>query len=141
MFKTWPNRFATIDSAKPFVGHPEALANHVYANRMGNKSPGDGWKYRGRGAIQITGRTNYVCVGKECGLPLAEQPDLAADPENALLLACGYWTYHNLSVWAARLDFKGLTRAINGGYNGLEERRRLLSQLALEYEHAVRALQ
>ncbi len=138
MCAVWPSRFTSLAQAKTYEGHPEALANYVYANRMGNTAPGDGYRYRGRGAIQITGKSNYKVVGEACGLPLVDIPELAADPENALKIAIAWWQYHKCAVWCDRRDFKGLTRVINGGFNGLPERRELLNRIALEYEHLVR---
>ena len=93
LVKVWPSRFASIDDALHCAGNPEKLANTVYSGRMGNGPPasGDGWRYRGRGYIQITGHDAYDNVGRLAGLGLVDEPDLAAQPANALLTACAFW--------------------------------------------------
>ncbi|WP_165184750.1 glycoside hydrolase family 19 protein [Caulobacter soli] len=124
---TWPKRFKTAAAAEPFVRRPAALANSVYRNRNGNTAPDDGWRYRGRGFIQLTGRDNYVEAGKLLGWPLVDKPQMAEDPAGALATACAYWRMNNLNRFADLNDFTGLTRAINGGEKGLKERRALLA--------------
>lgn len=125
--KTWKTRFPTPASAEVFVRRPAALANSVYRGRNGNTEPDDGWRYRGRGYIQITGRGNYAEVGKLLGWPLIEKPQLAEDPAGALATATAYWRLNNLNRFADLNDFSGLTKAINGGLNGLAERRTMLN--------------
>jgi len=78
MTEVWPSRFPDLESARPYARNPEALANRVYGGRLGNTQPGDGWRYRGRGLVQITGRANYAKVGRLIGV------DLEADPAAAL---------------------------------------------------------
>lgn len=99
---------------------PEALAELMYGGRLGNDMPGDGWKYRGRGYIQLTGRTNYVTAGEELGIDLADHPDLAAQPETASRIAIWYW--QTRVPVSALQDCKAATLAINGGFNGLDDR-------------------
>jgi len=89
---------------------------------LGNTEPGDGHRYMGRGLIQITGRSNYERCGNALGLPLAEQPELLEEPVNAAMSAAWYWNAHNLNDLADVRDIKGITKIINGGYNGLAER-------------------
>lgn len=83
----WPSRFPTLEVAKKYERNPEKLANFVYGGRMGNVNPGDGYKFRGRGYIQLTGRETYREIGKIAGLDLENDPDLAAKPENAVRIA------------------------------------------------------
>ncbi|RDZ28733.1 XVIPCD domain-containing protein [Lysobacter silvisoli] len=101
-------------------GRPEALAELMYGGRMGNDEPGDGYLYRGRGYMQLTGKDNYRAAGEALGLDLVRQPDLAAQPENAARIATWYWQ-HNVPQ-NAREDVTRATRAVNGGTNGLADR-------------------
>lgn len=101
-------------------GKPEKLAELMYGSRMGNDEPGDGYKYRGRGYIQLTGKNNYEQAGEALDLELVKHPELAADPENAARIATWYWQ-QNVPE-AAREDVKKATQAINGGLNGLADR-------------------
>ena len=95
---------------------------------LGNTQPGDGFRFRGRGWIQLTGRHNYRLYGRLLGLPLEAQPDLAAQPAVAARIAATYWTQRNLNALADAGDFEGITRRINGGTNGLTERRAYLGR-------------
>lgn len=129
---TWPGRFRGADGqpnalAQALHRRPEAIANLVYASRMGNgpEASGDGWRYRGRGLLQITGRAQYQRCGAALGLPLVEQPDLLAQPEPAVLSAAWFWQVNGLNELADAGDFEAITRRINGGLNGLAERRAL----------------
>ena len=92
------------------------------AKSLGNTKPGDGKKYQGRGALQITGKYNYRSYGKWLKIPLEEQPELAELPEYAFLIAGTFWHQNDLNTLADDGDFKGITKRINGGYNGLAER-------------------
>jgi len=92
---------------------------------LGNTHPGDGFTYRGRGLIQITGRANYQRAGDELALPLIDHPELLAQPDNAALSAAWFWNSRGLSVLADAGDFETITRRINGGLNGLEDREAL----------------
>lgn len=127
---TWPGRFRGADGqpsalALAYQRRPVVIANHVYANRMGNGSEesGDGWRYRGRGLLQITGRGMYQRCGEALGLPLLEQPDLLLQPEPAALSAAWFWQSNGLNALADAGDFEAITRRINGGLNGLAERK------------------
>lgn len=101
---------------------PEAVAELMYGGRMGNKSPGDAYNFRGRGAIQLTGRANYARAGKALGLDLENHPELAAAPENSAKVAAWYWKDAELGTAARRGDVKAVTKGINGGANGLDDR-------------------
>lgn len=131
LIQVWPSRFPTEAAAAPYARNPEKLANNVYANRLGNgdEASGDGWRYRGRGLIQITGKANYADMGARIGVDLVSQPDRASDPLTALTVAVAYWQARDLNRFADRGDFTGLTRAINGGTIGLADRRRWLSRV------------
>jgi putative chitinase len=89
---------------------------------LGNTQPGDGRKYLGRGPIQITGRANYVKYGKLLGIPLEDQPVLAESFQEGFRIAACFWKTHGLNEKADAGDFRGITKAINGGYNGLADR-------------------
>lgn len=89
---------------------------------LGNVKPGDGYKYRGRGIIQLTGRTNYAVYGKKLGLDLINDPDLASRADIALKIALQYWNDKKLNNFADANDIKTITKRINGGYNGLQDR-------------------
>lgn len=121
LMAVWPSRFPTRASALPYVRQPEKLANFVYANRMGNGPPesGDGWRYRGRGIIHLTGRANYREFGFEAN------PDAVAEPENAVRIAAGYWTRHGLNALADARQSDTISARINGKHpaNGLADRR------------------
>jgi putative chitinase len=116
----WPKRFPTVDSAALYARNPVELANKVYGGRLGNDKPGDGWRFRGRGLIQLTGRANYEAFG------IDDEPEVAALPKNAALLALAYWKKKALNDEADRDDIEAITRAINGGLIGLEDRKALL---------------
>lgn len=119
----WPRRFPSIEAARPYARNPEALAAKVYGNRMGNTQPGDGYRFRGRGFTQITGRENFARYGQMIGVDLIGHPDLAADPVTAARLAAAYWWAHGLNALADADDIEAITRAINGGVTGLNERK------------------
>ncbi len=123
--RTWPKRFANNSAAVAFVSKPERLANFVYANRLGNgdAASGDGWKYRGRGLIQLTGRAHYAAAEEAIGLPLLDSPELLEDPAHAADAAGWFWKSHGLNRFASNIN--DCTRAINGGLNGLPDRMRL----------------
>lgn len=117
--------------AGPYVGNAEALANRAYALRNGNGSisSGDGWKFRGRGLPMLTGRANYTAAAIDLGEPYVEQPDLVAQPPDAVLVAGWYWKRYRLNVMADLADIDGITRMINGsGMLGAKERRDLFQR-------------
>lgn len=118
----WPSRFATDADAAPFVRDPQALANHVYGGRMGNQASDDGWRYRGRGLIQLTGRDNYARAADALGADFIATPELVATPQWAALTAAWFWSRNGLNALADREDHVAITRRINGGLHGLEDR-------------------
>ena len=120
--KVWPKRFPSLEMAQPYHRNPEAIANHVYANRMGNgdEDSGDGWNFRGRGLIQLTGRDNYRACGEALGADLESDPDLVSQPMYAALSAGWFWHKNHLNNIAQ--DITAVTKKINGGTHGLEDR-------------------
>ena len=137
----WPNRFAEQGSDKKpkkdaqgkliptkvalaIEKKPEQIANLVYSSRMGNGSAesGEGWKFRGRGLKQLTGKYNYDKCGSYLGLDLVANPDLLLEPIAACRSAGWFWKTNNLESFADAGDIKGMTKKINGGFIGLEER-------------------
>jgi len=123
---TWPARF-TAATAAAYARQPEKIANKVYANRLGNgdEGHGDGWKYRGRGILQVTGKTNYARCSKAIygDYRLLDTPEiLGNDKEAALKSACWFWTINQLNELADGRYIRDMTKKINGGFNGLEER-------------------
>jgi len=99
---------------------------------LGNTHPGDGKRFKGRGFIQLTGRANYQHFGNILGIPLENNPELAAEPVTALLIACEYWRQHGISEVADRDDLIAATKRVNGGLNGLDDRRRYLVRAKAE---------
>jgi putative chitinase len=124
LMKLWPKRFPTQEIANAYAGNPKKIANMVYANRMGNRDElsGDGYRFRGRGCIQLTGSTNYYNAGKALGVDFWADPDLVATPKYAALTAGWFWSTHNCNQLAAAQDWNGLTKKINGGTIGLQDR-------------------
>jgi putative chitinase len=116
--------FPTDDLAKQYEKQPERIANRVYGSRMGNgdEYSGDGWKFHGRGLIQLTGHNNYDAFATSIGKPLNEVPAYLATFEGAVASACWFWNSRNLNTEADQLDHKTITKLINGGDLGLDER-------------------
>jgi predicted chitinase len=131
--QVWPARFPTMAAAAPYAHHAEKLANFVYGGRMGNTNPGDGFLYRGRGLLQITGKNAYARIGGKLGFDLAGDPDQAFGAAHCLEVAAAEWA---ASGWNGRScnaladadDVVGVTRAINGGLNGIQDRRAWLAK-------------
>lgn len=121
--QVWPKRFPSIEAATPFSNNPRALANKVYAGRMGNTGPDDGWNFRGRTPVQLTGRDNYRQVGKFLKLSLEDNPDLANDKATAFrVVGCYFHDIRPMLNVADKGDIKAVTFAVNGGYTDLEKR-------------------
>jgi putative chitinase len=139
LVRTWPNRFNDF-SAGAYARQPERIANAVYGGRMGNgeEVTGDGWRFRGRGLLQVTGRANYREAGVELGLPLEKQPELLEQPEHAAQSASWWWAKRGLNEMADAGRIRDIGSVINTGQpgrspNGASER------LAL-YDLALRVL-
>lgn len=131
ILQVWPSRFKTLQDAQTCAMRPEALANKVYAGRMGNTRPGDGFKYRGRGLIQLTGCANYREYGQKTGFDLVNKPDLLLQIGVSAIVAARFWADHGLNRKADMNDLEGITRAINGGVTGLQHREDLLEKIRL----------
>jgi putative chitinase len=134
--KIWPQRYPA-GIAEQYAGKPELIANKSYGGRMGNgtESSGDGWKYRGRGLLQLTGKDNYGSCSKFMFQDdtLLENPDILLDSYYAIHSACWFWHKNNLNQYADSGDFVTMTKKINGGTIGLEDRKK-------HYAHAVEVL-
>lgn len=130
---TWPARF-TREAAQAMERQPERIAEHVYGGRMGNRNPGDGWRYRGRGLIGNTGRVNYEAVTEALLEAFDAVPDFVLHPEQleqprwAALSAGSYWHDHELNLLADAGEFDRITTRINGGQNGRADRRERFSR-------------
>lgn len=122
--KLWPKRFPTLEFVNQYAGNPKKIANMVYASRMGNRdeASGDGYRFRGRGCIQLTGHANYFHAGQALGVDFVKEPDLVATPKFAALTAGWFWSTHNCNRLAQAEDWTGLTKKINGGVIGLNDR-------------------
>ncbi len=141
MAVVWPNRFAELGADKKPIKEngknktnkfalalhrkPELIANVVYSNRMGNGAveSGEGWKFRGRGLKQLTGKDNYARCGQGIGVDLLSDPDLLQQPKYAALSAGWFWQTNKCHDFADKGDFEGLTKRINGGLIGLADRK------------------
>ena len=134
---TFKKYFPTEAHAKPYERRPEMIANRVYANRMGNgdEASGEGWYFRGRGIVQITGKNNYTKCSQSLfeSNVLVENPDLLLETEYAIHSACWFWSAARLNELADVGDIKTMTKRINGGYIGLEDRIK-------HYNHAIEIL-
>jgi putative chitinase len=126
LMKLWPRRFPTLEVASQYGGNPKKIANMVYANRMGNRdeASGDGYRFRGRGCIQLTGHANYFHAGTALGVDLVMEPELVATPKYAALTAGWFWATHDCNRLAEAGDWTALTKKINGGTIGLEDRKK-----------------
>jgi putative chitinase len=135
LLKVFPKYFKTIDEARAYEKKPEKIANRIYGNRMGNgdESSGDGFRYCGRGLIQLTGKENYSWFAASLEIPVEEASEYLETFEGAVQSACWFWETNNLNVQADAGDIKLMTRKINGGYIGLEDRIK-------HYNHALHVL-
>ena len=125
--KTWPSRF-DVNLANAAARNPEQIANIAYGKRMGNTAPGDGWKYRGRGLIQITGKDNYRACGEALGLDLIAQPELLEKPQHACISAAWFWATKGLNTLADAGQLDKITQRVNGGQNGAADRQTLYAR-------------
>jgi putative chitinase len=136
--KIFPKYFPNDEIANEYASKPnkqEAIANLVYANRMGNGPPesGDGWRYAGKGLIQLTGKSNYTWFAASLQIPVEEASEYLLTFEGAAQSACWFWETNNLNQWADKGDIVTLTKRINGGTIGLDDRIK-------HYEHALHVL-
>jgi putative chitinase len=124
LMKTWPKRFPNTDIAQKYARNEKALANFVYANRMGNRdeASGDGYRFRGRGCVQLTGSDAYFHAGKALGVDFWANPDLVATPQYAALTAGWFWDTRKCNNLADASNWLALTKKINGGILGYDER-------------------
>lgn len=124
LMKTWPSRFPTLEFAQKYARNPEKIANKVYAGRMGNgmEDSGDGWLYHGRGLIQLTGKDNYMLASDALREDFIHSPDLILAPRWAVLTAGWYWNKRQLNKEADAGNYEAMTRKINGGLIGLNDR-------------------
>jgi putative chitinase len=124
LMKTWPSRFPTMELAQQYARNPEKIANKVYGGRMGNglEETGDGWLYHGRGLIQLTGKDNYTLAGDALNMDFLHSPDYVLVPKYAALTAGWYWNKRQLNKEADAKDYTGMTKKINGGTIGLNDR-------------------
>lgn len=125
--RNWPSRFS-VELASAVARKPEQIANIAYGNRMGNSGPGDGWKYRGRGLIQITGKNNYRACGEALDLDLIMQPELLEKPQYACMSAAWFWATNGLNTLADAGKLDAITQRINGGHNGAVDREELYAR-------------
>src|SRR3954469_4014232 len=129
MMQVWPSRFPTMASAQPYAGNPRALANKVYNGRMGNAAGSDdGWKFRGRGAAQTTGREGYARLANATGLDLLNHPDLVNDPQHFLQCGVADFVLCGCLPFAKADDVVNVTRRLNGGTVGLAQRQQWLAK-------------
>ena len=130
--KVFPKYFPSDDLAKQYEKQPERIANRIYANRMGNgpEDSGDGYRFCGRGLIQVTGRDNYSWFAASLDITPEEASEYMETFEGAAQSACWFWESNNLNQWADRGDILTLTKRINGGTIGLEDRQK-------HYQHAL----
>ena len=135
LMRVWPRYFKDLATAKRYAHNQEAIANRAYANRMGNgpESSGDGYRFYGRGLIQLTGRSNYQAFADSIETDINDIPAYLATFEGSVQSAAWFFETNNLNKWADLGDILTLTKKINGGTLGLEERQK-------HYEHALQVL-
>lgn len=126
----FPKYFPTDALAAAYARQPEKIANRVYASRIGNgpEGSGDGWRFRGRGLMQLTGRANYTQFANAVSMSLDDVPEYLETFDGAAMVAGWFWSTRDLNRFADRADVVGMTRTINGGTHGLEDRRNLYNK-------------
>lgn len=131
LVKTFRKYFLTEAVALPYARQQDKIANHVYSNRMGNgnEASGDGAKFKGRGYIQLTGRDNYTAITKATGIDFVNHPELLETVKYAALSAGWFWDKTGLNTLADKNDIINITKKINGGTNGLDDRQAKLAKL------------
>lgn len=135
LVRVWPRYFPDLATAKAYEKKPEMIANRAYGGRMGNgpESSGDGWRFCGRGLIQLTGRNNYQAFADSIETPVEDIPEYLQTFEGAVQSACWFWESNKLNQWADAGDILTLTKRINGGTLGLADRQK-------HYQHALHVL-
>lgn len=130
LMRTWPRHFPTMEIATQYARQPERIANRAYANRMGNgdEASGDGWRYAGKGLIQLTGCNNYTAFANSISMPLDQVPTYLETFDGAVQSACWFWNTNRLNQWADSGDIDTMTRRINGGLHGIDDRRARYNQ-------------
>lgn len=130
LLKVFPKYYKTLTEATAHAKKPELIANRVYSNRMGNgdAASGDGYRFRGRGIIQLTGKSNYVECSKGLNVDLLKTPEYLETAVGACRSAAWFWEHNELNNYADRGDILGCTKRINGGTNGLAERTALYAK-------------
>lgn len=130
LMKTFKKYFPNEPLANFYARKPEMIANRVYADRMmnGNEASGDGWKYRGRGFLQITGKENYHRLANDTLIEFLENPDLLLEEVNAIISALWFWQKNRINDLADKNDIVAITKRINGGTNGLTHRKELFEK-------------
>jgi len=123
LMKTWPSRFPTKEVADQYARQPTKIAGKVYNGRLGNTSEEEAAKYLGRGLIQLTGKENYANCGSGIGVDLLGNPNLLSDPKYATLSAGWFWNKKGLNALADSSDIETMTKRINGGLIGLDDRK------------------
>jgi putative chitinase len=125
LHQVFPKYFPTAASAQAYNRQPEKIANKVYGGRLGNgpEGSGDGWKFRGRGAIQLTGRDNYQKFADSIGKTLDDAVAYCETLEGAVESACWFWRTHDLNAYCDKDDIVGMSKRVNGGNVGLEDRK------------------
>lgn len=134
--KVWPRYFPDLATAKAYEKQPERIANRAYGNRMGNgdEQSGDGWKYAGKGLIQLTGKDNYTRYAQSLEISVEEASEHLTTFEGCVQSAAWFWEANNLNQWADSGDILTMTKRINGGTIGLEDRIK-------HYDHALHVLE
>jgi len=122
--RVWPSHFPNMETANQYAHKPEMIANRAYSGRMGNgdEASGDGWRFCGRGLLQVTGRNNYQSFADSIQTDINQIPDFLQTFEGAVQSACWFWESNNLNQYADSGDFVTMTKRINGGTLGLEDR-------------------
>jgi len=135
LMRVWPRYFPNMEIARAYEKQPEKIANRAYANRMGNgdEASGDGWKFCGRGLIQLTGKDNYTRYAQSLEIGLDEASEHLTTFEGCVQSAAWFWEANNLNQWADSGDMLTLTKRINGGTLGLDDRIK-------HYNHALHVL-
>jgi putative chitinase len=131
LMKTWPSRFPTKEVADQYARQPAKIAGKVYNGRLGNTSEEEASKFLGRGLIQLTGKENYEHCGSSLGVDLVGNPDWLLDPKYAALSAGWFWNKKGLNALADNRDYDTMTKRINGGLIGLEDRKSKIAKAVL----------